>query len=64
MISREEVALRILCAQIISGKPLGAISIRESFALALTFEEHAKELPPQKPTRPPQSRLSFDDNGL
>ncbi len=59
--SREEIALQILCAQIQSGKPIGSVVVKQAFALAVTFEEMARELraAPQK-----FPKLSYDDNGL
>jgi hypothetical protein len=63
----EEIALRILCAQIITGKPIGVISVRESFALAVTFEEQGKEVRCGRSAPPPRhhdEKISFDDDGL
>jgi hypothetical protein len=63
-ISREEIALRIFCAFVQSGRPVGAENIRESFALAQTFEDHSDKIGgrPQRRTGRPD-RLAFDDNG-
>lgn len=61
-LTREEIALRILCAQIESGRDIGTVSVRESFALAVTFEEQAKAVREGKREAP--KKLSYDDNGL
>jgi len=61
----EEIALRILCASIASGKALNfSAAVRESFALAVAFQEQAKEAEKRVHRRKPLERLSFDDNGL
>jgi hypothetical protein len=64
----EEVALRLLCAHIQGSQSigsLGAVSVREAFALALAFEEQAKEI--EAARKEPQPRrfepLSYDDDG-
>lgn len=62
MLTREEIALRIMEAQLQSGKPLGDISVREAFAVALTFEDHAKVIRAAKQNEP--KKLAYDDNGL
>lgn len=44
MISREELALRILCSHIQTGKATGPANVREAFALAMAFEEHSDKI--------------------
>jgi hypothetical protein len=43
-LGREEIALRIFCAFVRSGRPVGPENIRESFALAQAFEEHSDKV--------------------
>jgi hypothetical protein len=65
-IGREEIALRILCAFIRSGRPVGPENIRESFALAQSFEDHSNKIgarPHRSTGRADRSRLGIDDDG-
>lgn len=67
ILSLEEVALRILCAHISNISAigqLGAVSVREAFALALSFEAHSQELEAGRKRPQPYSKLAHDDNGL
>lgn len=58
----EEIALRILCAQIESGRDIGNVSVREAFAMAVTFEEQGRQVRAGRNAAP--RKLSYDDNGL
>lgn len=60
----EEIALRIIEAQLQSGKPLGDVGVREAFAVALTFEDQAKAVRAGRQQRPLSIKLAHDDNGL
>jgi hypothetical protein len=60
----EEIALRILCAQIESGRDIGNCSVREAFAMAVSFEEQAKQVRTGRQQRPLSLKLAHDDNGL
>jgi hypothetical protein len=62
MLTTEEIALRILCAQIESGRDIGNVSVREAFAMAVTFEEQAKQVRAGRREAP--KKLAYDDNGL
>ena len=61
MMTTEEIALRLMEAQLKAGKPLGDVGIREAFAVAVTFEEQAKKV---RAGRMENRKLSYDDNGL
>lgn len=61
----EEIALRILCAQIVAGRDIGSVSVRDAFALAVTFEEQGKSVRKGRTdNRFQPEKLAFDDNGL
>jgi hypothetical protein len=62
-LSREEIALRIFCGFVRSGRPVGPENIRESFALAQTFEEHSDKIGGRPHRSTGRDRLAFDDNG-
>lgn len=62
MMTREEIALRLMEAQLRSGKLLGDVSVREAFAVAVSFEEQAKVVREGIRERP--RKLAYDDNGL
>lgn len=63
-LSREEIALRILCARIQSGQPTGSLEVRDAFALAMAFEEHSSNIG-GRPYRSSgiRSRFGSDDDG-
>jgi hypothetical protein len=55
----DEVALRLLCAMVSKGEPHSLTTVREAFALALNFHDHAALIRSRK-----GEPLAFDDNGV
>jgi len=62
-ISREEIALRIFCAFVQSGRPVGPENVRESFALAQAFEEHSDKIGARPWRTKGFTKLGPDDDG-
>jgi len=56
----DEVALRLLCAMVSAGQTQGSTTVREAFALALMFHDHAELL---RKRRAHSEVLAFNDDG-
>ena len=60
-LTREEIALRLLCAYLQGGKLIGPEEIHQAFALAITFEERS-DIVGNRPWRSAgRQKLGYDD---